>query len=374
MNVFELRNRLIADYANFVQSFFHIRDERIRTKVEEELREGLLWPEPLIQLNPSFEPGAWIDELVGNDILHDACRQIFRKEKHAAAPAGPGKPLRLHKHQTDAIKIAREGHPYILTTGTGSGKSLAYIIPIVDHVLRHGSGRGVQAIIVYPMNALANSQEGELEKFLCHGYANGKGPVTFARYTGQETDEQKQHIIANPPDILLTNYVMLELLLTRPQEKPLINATKHLHFLVLDELHTYRGRQGADVAMLVRRTREAFAAEHLQCVGTSATLAGAQAFFRRVKAGEDPGYPRFRGKGRYDSMTFPQYGNGCQMTDAGLKLSKIGKIRIKAHRPLEGTPKICTIRRSSTGKLCLDRDHNAALNIVRLGRQSLTPV
>ena len=274
MNVFELRKRLIADYGNFVRSFFHIQDSRIHQKVEEELAAGLLWPEPLIQLNPSFEPGAWIDELVDDGTLHEACRRIFRKEKQVVEGSGQGKPLRLHKHQTDAIKVARTGHNYVLTTGTGSGKSLAYIIPIVDHVLRHGSGRGIQAIVVYPMNALANSQEGELEKFLCHGYPNGKGPVTFARYTGQESDERKQQIIAQPPDILLTNYVMLELILTRPQERPLIAAAKNLHFLVLDELHTYRGRQGADVAMLVRRTREAFAAKHLQCVGTSATLAG----------------------------------------------------------------------------------------------------
>jgi ATP-dependent helicase YprA (DUF1998 family) len=255
--------------------FISATTDRIRTKVEEELQAGLLWPEPLIQLNPSFEPGAWIDDLVADGILHDACRHIFRKEKSASVAGEQGKRLRLHKHQTDAVKIARDGHSYILTTGTGSGKSLAYIIPIVDHVLRHGSGCGIQAIVIYPMNALANSQEGGLEKFLRHGFPDGKGPVTFARYTGQETDEQKQHIIANPPDILLTNYVMLELLLTRPQEKPLINAAKHLHFLVLDDLHTYRGRQGADVAMLVRRTREAFGATHLQCVGTSATLAGA---------------------------------------------------------------------------------------------------
>ena len=239
------------------------------------LHAGLLWPEPLLQLNPSFEPGAWIDELVADNILHEECRKIFRKGKDAAGEILQGYPLRLHKHQTEAITVARTGHNYVLTTGTGSGKSLAYIIPIVDHVLRHASNRGIQAIVIYPMNALANSQEGELEKFLRHGYPNGKGPVTFARYTGQETEEQKQQIIANPPDILLTNYIMLELILTRPQEKPLINAAKHLRFLVLDELHTYRGQQGADVAMLVRRTREAFAAAHLQCVGTSATLAGA---------------------------------------------------------------------------------------------------
>jgi len=184
MNVFELRKRLIADYGNFVRSFFHIQDRRIHQKVEEELAAGLLWPEPLIQLNPSFEPGAWIDELVNDSTLHAECRRIFRKEKQRMEGSGQGKPLRLHKHQTDAIKVARTGHNYVLTTGTGSGKSLAYIIPIVDYVLRHGSGRGIQAIVVYPMNVLANSQEGELEKFLCHDYPSGKGPVTFARYTG----------------------------------------------------------------------------------------------------------------------------------------------------------------------------------------------
>ena len=274
MNVFELRNRLVTDYGNFVRGFFHIQDARIGQNVEEELVAGLLWPEALIQFNPSFEPGAWIDQLVDRGVLHAECRSIFRKDKGESTASAHGKPLRLHQHQTEAIHVARAGHHYVLTTGTGSGKSLVYIIPIVDHVLRHGSGRGIQAIVVYPMNALANSQQGELEKFLCRGYPNGKGPVTFARYTGQESDEQKQQIIANPPDILLTNYVMLELLLTRPQEKPLIAAAKHLQFLVLDELHTYRGRQGADVAMLVRRTRQAFAADQLQYVGTSATLAG----------------------------------------------------------------------------------------------------
>jgi putative transposase len=75
-----------------------------------------------------------------------------------------------------------------------------------------------------------------------------------------------------------------------------------------------------------------------------------KAFFRRYNAGEEPGYPRFRGRGRYDSMTFPQYGNGCQMADGVLKLSKVGAIRVVQHRPLEGTPKTCTVRRSSTGK------------------------
>src|SRR5215211_4456976 len=79
--------------------------------------------------------------------------------------------------------------------------------------------------------------------------------------------------MADPPDILLTNYVMLELILTRSQERALMRQAQNLGFLVFDELHTYRGRQGADVAFLIRRTRELLAAENFRCVGTSATLA-----------------------------------------------------------------------------------------------------
>ncbi len=270
MNVFEVRDKLVRDYRSYVSSFMRIRDQRIREYVDRSLDEGLLWPDPLIQLNPSFEPGEWVDELVDEGLLHEECRRVFRKKPERR---DEGKPLRLHRHQADAVRAASGGGNYVLTTGTGSGKSLAYIVPIVDHVLRHGSGRGVQAIVVYPMNALANSQHGELEKFLNHGYPDGRGPVTFERYTGQEPDEEKQRIIANPPDILLTNYVMLELIFTRPQERNLVEAARGLRYLVLDELHTYRGRQGADVALLIRRVRDRLEAENLQCVGTSATLA-----------------------------------------------------------------------------------------------------
>jgi ATP-dependent helicase YprA (DUF1998 family) len=270
MNVFELRNRLIRDYASYISSFIEIRDQKIKQTVDQSLQEGLLWPESLIQLNPSFEPGGRVDELVAQGLLHSECSRIFRVGK---GPEGGGRPLQLHKHQAEAIVLARQGLNYVLTTGTGSGKSLAYIVPIVDHVLRGGGGRGIQAVIVYPMNALANSQFRELQKFLCHGYPDGKGPVTFQRYTGQESDEEKNRIVANPPDILLTNYVMLELILTRPKEKNLVRAAQGLRFLVLDELHTYRGRQGSDIALLVRRVRDAVGSPSLQYVGTSATLA-----------------------------------------------------------------------------------------------------
>jgi hypothetical protein len=271
VDVFKLRDSLIEDYRSYVTSFMAIRDERIKERVEASLAEGVLWPEPRIGMNPAFEPGGWIDDLVSDRVLHHDCDRIFRVGKTRADPAG--KPMRLHQHQVDAIHEAKAGHNYVLTTGTGSGKSLAYIVPIVNHVLEAGSGGGIKAIVVYPMNALANSQEKELQKFLHAGFPPGRPPVTFRRYTGQEKDEERREIFANPPDIILTNYVMLELILTRANDRKLVEAAQGLRFLVLDELHTYRGRQGADVALLIRRTREACDARKLQCIGTSATLA-----------------------------------------------------------------------------------------------------
>jgi ATP-dependent helicase YprA (DUF1998 family)/very-short-patch-repair endonuclease len=272
MNVFELRERLVQDYADFTRSFVVIRDERIAEQVDRELEEGLLWPDPIVQLNPAFESGGTIDELVEQGVLHPLCADIFRRAKSETDPTGLQ--LRLHRHQREAIEIARTGANYVLTTGTGSGKSLAYVVPIVDHVLRIGTDRGIKAIVVYPMNALANSQVGELEKFISIGPPGSTGRVTFRRYTGQESLEERDEILRNPPDILLTNYVMLELMLTRPFERDVVKAAQGLRFLVLDELHTYRGRQGADVALLARRTREACNATDLQYIGTSATLAG----------------------------------------------------------------------------------------------------
>lgn len=173
MDVFNLRESLIGDYRFYVESFINIRDERIKRHVDARLNQGDLWPDPLIQLNPRFEPGRPIAELIGEELLHPGCDPIFRIKD-------PERPLRLHRHQEDAIRAARRGENYVLTTGTGSGKSLSYIVPIVDLVLREGSGRGIRGIVVYPMNALANSQRGELEKFLCLGFPQGAPPVTFA--------------------------------------------------------------------------------------------------------------------------------------------------------------------------------------------------
>ncbi len=272
MNVFDFRNRLVSDYSTYTRSFIKIKDPRISTTVESALNAGAFWPEPLLQLNPTFLPGGTIDELVADGTLHPECARIFRIDKSDTDHTG--KLLLLHMHQREAIlKAQGEKKSYVLTSGTASGKSLTYIVPIVDHVLRNGSGRGIQAIVVYPMNALANSQEEELKKFLGMGYSAGTPPVSFKRYTGQEKGLEREEIRSDPPDILLTNYMMLELLLTRREDRELVRAAQGLRFLVFDELHTYRGRQGADVALLIRRCRLAFGRHDIICIGTSATMA-----------------------------------------------------------------------------------------------------
>lgn len=267
-DVFALRDSLIHDYREYVSSFIKVRDSRIKEKVDSWFDRGRLWPDPMVGLNPTFQTGGSIDDLIANDVLHPQTAKIFRAGKSSVDPIG--KTMTLYQHQVEAIEQARQGENYVLTTGTGSGKSLAYIVPIVDHILRH-PGKGIKAIVVYPMNALANSQEEELRKFLDHGVDGD--PVSFARYTGQENEERRKEILDDPPDIILTNYVMLELILTRAHDRDLVTAAQGLKFLVLDELHTYRGRQGADVGFLVRRLRHAVNNPDLQAIGTSATLA-----------------------------------------------------------------------------------------------------
>lgn len=288
MDVFEFREQLVEAYEKFSRSFTKIRADDVKRAVASAYAKSRFWPSPLIQLNPNFVSGAGIEELVSQGVLHPECRKIFRIK---TSEDDFGTELKLHQHQLEAIQVAQRHDSYVLTTGTGSGKSLAYFVPIVNDVLRRREAdsnlKGISAIVVYPMNALCNSQYEELERFLRYGYAEGKQPVTFARYTGQESREERDRITKNPPDILLTNYVMLELLMTRfdPADQALRRHARGVRFLVLDELHTYRGRQGADVSMLVRRVRERFN-DDLLCVGTSATMAseGSQADRNRIVA------------------------------------------------------------------------------------------
>ena len=300
MSIFNLHSTVLGDYRDFVRSFFSVADDRAREFIERELVEqARLWPEALLQVSPSYARVASVDELAARGLLFPETAEIFRNER--------GEPFFLYQHQVEAMKLARRGESYVVTSGTGSGKSLTYFLPMVDDLLRRGETRrrgdaetGVAALVVYPMNALVNSQVESLRK-LQQGYEQRTGrrfPVTFAKYTGDVQGEARRALQTHPPQILLTNYVMAELMLVRPDDRSLLpergetrrrgdagredaetrrggdaeRGDEGLRFLVFDELHTYRGRQGADVAMLIRRLKERCAAPELVCVGTSATM------------------------------------------------------------------------------------------------------
>lgn len=275
MDVFKLSESLIGEYQAFSRSFVDIRAEDLQRKVDEGYATRRFWPVPLLQINPHYKDGGSLQELGAAGALHRETSQIFRDFRAPSDAAD--RSLKLRRHQTQAVQIALDGKSYVVTTGTGSGKSLCFFIPIVDAVLKAKDADPrprTRAIVIYPMNALANSQMEELKKFL-----GTDGRVTFARYTGQEKTEEREKIRDRPPDILLTNFMMLELLMTRQNQldQRVLANCRGLGFVVLDELHTYRGRQGADVAMLMRRLR-ARVCDPLRppvCIGTSATMSSA---------------------------------------------------------------------------------------------------
>lgn len=261
-NIFNLHADILGDYKQFVSSFINISDEQIKTVVEKEMDDGKFWPEPLIQFNPSFEILGPATDFSGSDkLLHPDIANIFRG-------------YNLFKHQVAAVSLGIQARDFVVTSGTGSGKSLAYLGTIFDYLLKNQGDKGIKAVIVYPMNALINSQSDALKAYSAtfEAATGRKFPITFAQYTGQEDEAERLRVREQLPNIILTNYMMLELLLTRPQETCIRDSMyENLGFLVFDELHTYRGRQGADVAMLIRKIK-AQVANKVVCIGTSATM------------------------------------------------------------------------------------------------------
>lgn len=160
MDVFGVHRQLIADYQAFTTGFVEIRDRRIARHVQERLDNGDQWPDPYLSLNPNFASGGSVADLVADGLLHPECEWIFRVGKDDAG--APGQVVDLHLHQREAVEIARGDAGYALTTGTGSGKSLAYMVPIVDWILRQKDAGsyvpGVKAIAA--ANATAGSCPG----------------------------------------------------------------------------------------------------------------------------------------------------------------------------------------------------------------------
>ena len=164
LDVFSLRDAVVGEYKNFATSFTTIRAQDIRQQVEAIYADQRYWPEPLIQINPSYKRSTNVEALANANALHPGCSAIFR-----TGPGEAGQTLSLYKHQEQAIALAAHGESYVVTTGTGSGKSLCFFIPIVSAVLaerRANAPQRTKAIIIYPMNALANSQLEELDKFM----------------------------------------------------------------------------------------------------------------------------------------------------------------------------------------------------------------
>jgi hypothetical protein len=284
MNILAFHQQVLENYRSYIKSFINIKDRAILQFVEKKIDEGKLWPEPLVQFNPTFEIGRPIGDLN----LHPELQRLFAKRP-------------LYRHQEEAILLGAAGKEFVVTSGTGSGKSLTYIATIFNHILNEcfATDGKVQAVVVYPMNALINSQNEEIKKYEISyleqfGSVDKEGktndqiikelnektgrafPITYAQYTGQEDDAARRKIQENKPHILLTNYMMLELIMTRGGEDVELrqNILEGMRYLVFDELHTYRGRQGSDVSMLIRRIRAA-AAKEVLTIGTSATMVSA---------------------------------------------------------------------------------------------------
>lgn len=201
-----------------------------------------------------------------------------------------------HAHQLAAFKrLSTENkgpEPTLLTTGTGSGKTEAFEFPILDYCYKNRDKRGIKVIILYPMNALATDQAKRLAKDIWNdprlkgvvraGLFIGKGKDHSARLSDMMTEnnivEDRDAIVDNPPDILLTNFKMLDMGLMQSEYARLweynIKDPALLRFIVLDEIHTYDGAQGTDVANLLRRLKLKLNIPigHLCPIGTSATL------------------------------------------------------------------------------------------------------
>ena len=213
-----------------------------------------------------------------------------------------------YRHQRTAFSrlATGAGRSTVVATGTGSGKTECFLFPILDHCRERAGAPGVKAILVYPMNALAADQARRIAQTIDRTPAL-RGRVTAGVFVGRDNQPQRSahktmgrdHVVTDrdtlrerPPDILLTNYKMLDYLLVRPFDFRLWrrNGPETLRYLVVDELHTFDGAQGTDLACLIRRLRVRLGVprDKLICAGTSATLgdgddeAGLRAYASRI--------------------------------------------------------------------------------------------
>ena len=287
-------------YIRYLETTFYFKDPDLRKSFKEALSSGHLSKGPYLEATPVFKRGKKTNELF-RELLTGSLDEAFMKAMLGDRP--------LYLHQEDAIrKIFAEARNVVIATGTASGKTETFLFPVLLHLYQEFKagrlGLGVRALILYPMNALANDQRerlGQVHKRLQDAGSSFK--FTFGQYIGEtpedENDSQRHardHITdrlpgelvlrkemrENPPHILLTNYSMLEYLLIRPHDSPLFDndRAKWWTFLVIDEAHQYRGSKGIEMGMLMRRLkrrlREGGRTGHFRCIATSATIAGGE--------------------------------------------------------------------------------------------------
>ena len=268
--------RHVADeYRRFIKSTYRLADDELRQQFEAHVDGAdVLVKGPYVTLAREFETSATLEALLTEGLAPESLARF--KWAFGDRP--------LYAHQERAFRAVAGGRNVVVTTGTGSGKTESFLLPVLAEVLRARAAgvTGTKAILLYPMNALANDQLQRMRKLVA-----GSGvPITFALYTGESEDvaatlgdplqghelTKREDIRRNPPDIILTNYKQLEFLLVRKADRALFSDA--LRCLVLDELHSYRGALATELACLIRRlkARCGVGRNAVRCIGTSATV------------------------------------------------------------------------------------------------------
>lgn len=290
-------------YLDYLETTFALNDLKLHQQLVAELNKpGRFVKGPILEATPPFETGSTLREIIEEGVLSSEFAKLGADEL----------PLEreLYIHQEMAIrKLVLDRRNIIIATGTGSGKTECFLLPILNHLFRQKEqGKldpGVRALLLYPMNALANDQLKRLRRLLKNYPA-----ITFGSYTGETKEHESQAIQQfkkvnpgekrlpneifsreemklSPPHILLTNYAMLEYLLLRPDDNVFFDGpfAQKWRFLVIDEAHTYSGAKGIEMAMLLRRLKDRVVKNkpgELQCIGTSATLGEEGRSFSKV--------------------------------------------------------------------------------------------
>lgn len=283
-------------FVDYITTSFDFQDETYARELREELNKpGMIAKGPYIELSGSYETTKSIHQLITEGVaspLFDQLEPCPEKDKEIPLDRP------LYAHQVKALERAMDHKNLVVTTGTGSGKTECFLIPIVNSLLREIEAgtlsNAVRAIVIYPMNALANDQI-ERMRDLLKGYPqirfglyNGNTEYTepearsqYHRIYGMEPSPNevisREKMQSNPPHILITNYSMLEYMMLRPNDDKVFTGAK-LRFIVLDEAHIYKGATGMETALLMRRLRARIdAAQNVQYILTSATLGGKDA-------------------------------------------------------------------------------------------------